>query len=192
MTTESLPHTKHLMLTGIVLIVFGIIAIATPAVAGKAVVLVIGGVLLVSGLLQIVQGFRADSWSRKLPPLIFGALTGLFAIAVLAHPLLGLKFLTLLLVAYFVVAGISKVIASFAFRPVSSWLLMLGSGLISLLLGVLIWQQWPLSGLWAVGILVGIDLLITGISMVSLATTVGRYDRLTAAGGVGLPHQTPT
>jgi uncharacterized membrane protein HdeD (DUF308 family) len=132
--------------------------------------------LLCAGVVQIAQGFRADSWSGKLPPLILGVLTGLFGIAVLAHPLLGLKFLTLLLAAYFVVVGISKVVASFAFRPVSSWLLMLGSGLISLVLGVLIWQQWPLSGLWAVGILVGIDLLITGISMVALATTVSRHD----------------
>ena len=191
MSSNDSPRTGHLLLTGIVSILLGIIAIATPAIAGKAVVVVIGLALLCSGAVQIVQGFRADSWSGKLPSLALGALTGVFALAVLAHPLLGLKFLTLLLAAYFAVIGISKIVASFTFRKVFSWPLMFGSGLISLLLGVLIWEQWPLSGLWAVGVLVGVDLLITGISMVALATTVSRHKRLTG-GGVGLPHGTPT
>ncbi len=95
MTTNSSAQTRHFMLTGIVLIVFGVIAMATPAVAGTAVTLVIGGVLLISGLVQFVQGWRAESWSSKLLPLIQGLVTALCGLGVLAHPLLGLKFLTL-------------------------------------------------------------------------------------------------
>ena len=180
MTTRNSTRTRHFMLTGIVLIVFGIIAIATPAVTGTAVTLVIGGVLLISGLVQLVQGWRAESWSSKLLPLILGLVTALCGMGVLAHPLLGLKFLTLLLIVFFVVEGIWKIIASFGFRPASGWLLILTSGVISLVLGLLIWKQWPVSGLRAVGILVGIDLLMTGVSMIALAITVRRINKDTA------------
>ena len=102
---------------------------------------------------------------------------------VLGHPLFGLSFLTLLLAIYFVTGGIAKIVGSFCFRPISGWLTMLLSGLISLLLGVLIWRQWPLSGMWAVGVLVGVDLLATGLSMLALAATVRRDSEFTAAGG---------
>jgi len=190
MNGNELPRTGHLLVTGIVSSLLGIIAIATPALAGKAVVIVIGAALLCAGIVQIVQGFRADSWSAKLPPFVLGVLTGLFALAVLAHPLLGLKFLTLLLAAYFIVMGVSKIVASFSFRADSGWLLMLGSGLVSLLLGGLIWMQWPLSGMWAVGVLVGVDLLISGISMIALATTIHHHRGVAAGGSMGMPHGT--
>ena len=183
MSTNNLPQTKHFMLTGIVLIVFGVIAIATPAVAGKAVILVIGGVLLVAGLVQLVQGWRAESWSSRLPPLILGLLTAGCGLGVLGHPVLGLKFLTVLLAVFFVVEGIWKIIASFSFRPAPGWLFMLASGALGLVLGMLIWRQWPLSGLWAVGILVGIDLLVTGVSMLALSITVGHLNKPTSGSG---------
>ena len=76
----------------------------------------------------------------------------------LAHPWLGLAVLTLVMAVYFVVEGIWKIVASFSFRPATGWLAVLASGVIGLVLGGLIWMQWPLSGLWAVGILVGVDL----------------------------------
>ena len=85
-----------------------------------------------------------------------------------------MKFLTLLLIIFFLVGGICKIVASFSYRPASGWLAMLSSGIITLVLAVLIWRQWPFSGLWAVGILVGVDLLTTGISMLALAVTVRR------------------
>jgi len=78
----------------------------------------------------------------------------------------------LLLVGFFVAEGIWKIIASFSYRPATGWLFMLLSGVLALILGVMIWRQWPLSGLWAVGILVGVDLLSTGVSMIALAATM--------------------
>jgi uncharacterized membrane protein HdeD (DUF308 family) len=180
MSNETSVRTGHLTLTGVLLMVFGIIAIATPAVAGTAVVLVIGAVLLIAGIVEFIEGFRADTWSSRIASLILGLLTVACGLGVLAHPILGLKVLTLLLAAFFVVTGFWKIIASFGFRHESGWLFMLASGLISLLLCVIIWQQWPVSGLWAVGILVGVDLLVTGISMIAMA---GHLRRL---------HEVPT
>jgi len=177
------------MMTGIVLAIFGVIAIATPAVAGTAVVMVIGVVLLVAGVVQFVQGFCEESWSSKLLTMVLGLLAVVCGIGVLGHPILGLTFLTLLLAIFFVVEGIWKIIASFSFRPASGWLFMLASGILGLVLGAIIWSQWPVSGLWAVGILVGVDLLVTGISMIALAMTVRRQCVGTCPSGVSTPEE---
>jgi uncharacterized membrane protein HdeD (DUF308 family) len=95
-----------------------------------------------------------------------------------------MKLIALLLAIFFVMEGIWKIIASFSYRPASGWLLMLASGVIALVLGLLIGRQWPLSGLWAIGVLVGVDLLMTGISMVVLASTVRRISDLAADSNV--------
>jgi uncharacterized membrane protein HdeD (DUF308 family) len=163
---------------GVLLIILGIIASATPAVAGKAVVMIIGALLLIAGVVQFAQGLRAESWSDKLLPLILGAIAALSGIGLLGEPWVGMKFIALLLAIFFVLEGIWKIIASFGYRPASGWILMLASGVIALVLGLLIWRQWPLSGLWAIGVLVGVDLLMTGISMVVLASTVRRLRKL--------------
>jgi uncharacterized membrane protein HdeD (DUF308 family) len=172
MSDRELPNSTSLILVGILSIIFGLVAMASPAVAGTAVVIVIGALLLVAGVVQIVSVFRSEGWSSKLPPVILGVITGLAGLGVLGHPLLGLTFLTLLLVIFFIAEGVWKTIASFSYRPAPGWLAMLASGIITLVLGILIWRQWPVSGLWAVGILVGIDLLMTGISLVALGFTV--------------------
>ena len=178
MTEQTEPSTISLTLTGILSIVLGIVAIATPAVAGTAVVLVIGVILLAAGLAQTISGLRLEGWSRKLLPLILGILTVFAGLGVLGHPLLGLSFLTLLLALFFAAEGAWKIIASFSYRPASGWLAVLVSGILTMLLGLLIWSEWPFSGLWAVGILVGVDLLITGISLVTVASTVRRLKKL--------------
>ena len=73
---------------------------------------------------------------------------------------------------YFFIEGIWKVIAAFKFRPDPAWIWFLIGGLVSLILCSMIWNQWPLSGIMAVGILVGVDLLMTGISLVMLGSVV--------------------
>jgi uncharacterized membrane protein HdeD (DUF308 family) len=104
--------------------------------------------------------------------LILGIITALTGIAIIGHPLFGLAFLTLLLVGYFVAEGVWKIFVSFRYKPAAGWKWLLASGALSLILGLLIWNQWPVSGLWAVGVLVGINLLGTGVALVTLASTL--------------------
>ncbi len=179
MVSKVLPSANSLLLMGLGLLVLGCIAIASPAVAGTSVMFVIGAVLVISGLAQIAHGFYEPSWSGKLLSLILGVITFLGGLAVLAHPLFGLTVLTLVLAVYFVIEGFWKIIASFSLRPAAGWLAILASGLIALLLGLLIWTEWPLSGLWAVGTLVGVDLLATGIALIFLSSTVRRLQAST-------------
>jgi membrane protein HdeD len=179
MGAKTLPSANHLLVVGIVLLVFGCIAIAAPAVAGTSVVIVIGAVLVVSGIAQVIHGIREGSFASKLLSLVLGAITFLAGLAVLAHPLLGMTVLTLILAIYFVVEGIWKIFTSFSFRPAPGWLGILGSGVIAVLLGFLIWKQWPLSGLWAIGTLIGVDLIVTGLALLLLASTLRRIKTAT-------------
>jgi uncharacterized membrane protein HdeD (DUF308 family) len=172
MSDRALLGEKRLLLVGVFLVVLGVIAMATPAVAGNAVVIVIGILLLLTGGAQVFQGYREEALSRKIMPLVLGIITAIGGIAVLLHPWIGLKVLTLIMAAFFVVEGIWKVVTSFAYRPAQGWIAMLISGLLALVLAFLIWKQWPLSEMYAVGVLVGVDLLVTGVSMIVLAWTL--------------------
>jgi uncharacterized membrane protein HdeD (DUF308 family) len=174
MNNKSMPSAGRLQLIGYTTIVMGIIALAAPAMTAGTVVLVVGFVMLATGLTQVFQGFRGQSWRDKIMPLMLGFISCVSGILVLAHPLLGLGFLTLLLSTYFVVGGLWKIIAAFKFKPAGSWYWLLLGGLLSLVLGLLIWNQWPLSGVWAIGILVGIDFITTGVAIVVLAMGIKR------------------
>ncbi|RCS41313.1 HdeD family acid-resistance protein [Bremerella cremea] len=175
MTTAKQPSVTWLYLIGFLTVAMGVVALASPLIAGAAVIFLVGAVMLVVGITQVIGGIHADdTMSHKLMALILGVVTTAGGLAALFHPLLGLEVLTLFLAAYFVAEGIWKVIASFNFRPAQGWMAMLFSGVVTWLLGALIWLQWPASGLWAVGILVGVDLLMTGMALLALAATVGK------------------
>lgn len=98
-----------------------------PAIAGGAVVIVIGLILLVAGAVQVARGLKAEAWTEKILATVMDVITVLAGILVIGHPLLGLAYLTLLLVAYFVAEGIWKLVASFRYRP--------ATGVLSLILG---------------------------------------------------------
>ena len=174
MGNEKRSAIEHLHWLGIVLIAFGVAAVLTPAVAGSALVIVIGFILLIAGIVPIVRELKAEASMEKAVGLTLGIITALTGIAVIGHPLFGLAFLTLLLVIYFVVEGVSKIAVSFRYKPAAGWKWLLASGVLSLILGLLIWSQWPVSGMWAVGMLVGVNLLGTGLALVTLASTLNK------------------
>ena len=172
MNSEPSPDLSRLKWLGIAMIVLGVVAIMSPMVAGTAVVYVIGFTMLIAGFGQLSHAWKADSFKDRIMPLILGVITTVAALGVIAHPLMGLGFLTLMLVIFFVVEGAWKIAASFSFRPATGWVWVLAGGCISLLLGLMIWNQWPVSGTWAVGIMVGVDFLSTGASLLALNSSV--------------------
>jgi uncharacterized membrane protein HdeD (DUF308 family) len=171
MAELKIPKGNWLFVTGIILVLLGVGSMISPAIAGNAVVYLIGGLLLITGLIQLLAGWQAESWRQKLGSLIHGGIAAVGGIAVMAHPFYGLAALSLVLAIFFAVEGIWKVVSSFSYRPVPGWIALLMSGALDLILGILIWRQWPVSGLWAVGILVGVNLLSTGMAFVALAIT---------------------
>ncbi|MFI4852424.1 MAG: HdeD family acid-resistance protein [Gimesia chilikensis] len=191
MSTTTPPVIKNFKMTGIILCVLGVIALITPAVAGTAVVLVIGSLLMFGGFLYLFQTSQAGDTSGKMMHIILGVLMILGGFGIISHPLFGLSFLTLMMAMFFLFEGTWKVLMSFSLKPAAGWGQVLFSGLISLLLGGLIWAEWPLSGLWAVGTLLGVDLLLTGFFLINVGNLPGMpgQDPSAADEGTEAPQQ---
>ncbi len=142
------------MALGIVLIILGTIAIISPAVMTVAAGLFFGWLLLIGGVVQIVHAFFTKTCG------------GFFMVSNL---LAGVLTLTLLLIAVFVANGILEIIMAFQLRPASGWVWVLTGGIVSILVGLMIWAKLPSSAIWAIGLLVGIRMIFGGWSFVALA-----------------------
>ncbi len=153
---------------GILTIVMGVIAITAPLYAGLAVATVVGVLLLLGGASQLAFAFKAPSLGRGVLVFLFGVFTLLAGIVVLGRPLFGLASITLVLAFYFFADGIGDVVTAFRIRPNAGWSWLLLEGIVSVLLGFMIWQRWPMSGAWALGVLVGVRLLFAGWTMIAL------------------------
>jgi len=157
---------------GVLIVIAGFLSLMSPLAGGLSITVVIGTMILLAGIMQLVLVFRAGSFGEGL----FLALLGLLGIVTggytLMHPAAALAALTLLLSAWFVASGIIESIAAFGARDNKGWGWILFSGIVSVLLGLMLWSQFPLSGAWAVGTLVGVRLLFSGFSLISVAGSV--------------------
>ncbi len=165
---EAKKNATWLIVLGVLTIILGILAIASPMISGMAVTLFIGGLLAFMGVLQIIAAFKSGQWGSG----IIGTLIGLLSIAagllLIFRPIAGMATLTLFLAAYFLVDGIFEIITAFKMKPESGWGWMLFNGIVAGLLGFMLWRQWPVSGSYAIGVLFGIHILMSGIVMTIL------------------------
>lgn len=161
---------RNLVLTvGIVLVILGVLAMLAPLITGVAITLLMGVLLLAGGIARCMFAFRARSWGAGALGVGLGFLATLVGFLLLFFPRAGLETLTVFLAAYFLVHGIFEIAFAFRLKPRGGWLWTAASGLVSVVLGVLIWMQWPVSGVWAVGILAGVNLMVGGLALVLLA-----------------------
>lgn len=163
----SKDKSSLLCLLGVLLIVIGILAIAAPAVAGVTTVWVLGGLMAVAGVLRLLGAFHAASWGAGALRMLWGVFTVLCAALVLTHPMFSAVALTLILACYFVIQGIMEIVLALRIKPRNGWGWLLFNGLLALVLGWLIWREWPLSGMWAIGTLLGINFLFNGWSLIA-------------------------
>ena len=163
--------------TGIILIVLGVLALLSPLAAGLSVSIIAGSLILLAGAGVLLLSLGARSIPAGLLVGLLGC-SGVFAGGyMILNPAAGLAALTLTIAIYFVVAGIIEIVAALQARPLAGWGWLLSSGILSLLLGMMIWGQFPFSGAWAVGLLVGIRILISGVVLVSVAGAVEQAAR---------------
>jgi uncharacterized membrane protein HdeD (DUF308 family) len=167
-------HRGWFLALGIVWIVCGTAAIVLPLAAAVALELVIGVLLAVGGLVQIVQSLRCAEWKGKLLQAVIGLIALVAGVILLANPLQGVPTLTLVLSAFFIAAGVVRVMLALQHREAAGWGWLLFSGALGIVVGVLIWSGWPGTAAWALGLLVGIELIFSGWSMVMLALGAGR------------------
>ncbi len=155
----------------ILMILAGCLAIAVPQAAGIAVNLLVAWLLVFSGAAHLVFAWHTRTAGGVLWELLLGVLYIYVGVYLLFRPVAGLASLTLALAIYLFAKGVLELILSFRLRPMpgSGWLLF--DGIVTLILGVMIWRTWPSSTEWVIGTLVGISMLFSGISrlMISLA-----------------------
>jgi uncharacterized membrane protein HdeD (DUF308 family) len=167
---------------GVLLIVFGMVAIGSPLAAALAVNVVVAWLIALAGGVHLLLAFRAHGAGSVIWKALVGIAYLCFGIYMIVHPLLGVASLTLLLASLFLVEGILNIVLFFKMRPVhgSTWVLM--DGIITLLLGLMIYMQWPSSSAWAIGTLVGISMIFSGVARVMMSLSVRR-----AVGAVSAP-----
>lgn len=169
-----------LMVLGVVTVIAGFLAIASPLAAGLGVSVLIGIALIVAGIARIFGVFSVGSFGQGALAFIGGMLTLVAGLIISARPGFGLATLTLMLGAYLVVDGVSSGVLAFHVRPEKGWGWMLLSAAMGVILGFMLLKEWPLSGLWAVGTLVGINLVFSGFSILAIGSaTRGLAKRLT-------------
>ena len=152
---------------GIVLIVLGIFAVGWAAVVTVASVIIFGWLLIAGGVMQALHAFWRKRWGGFFVDLLTGILYVVAGFVVVANPGTSAAALTLLIAMFLIIGGLFRIAASAtACSPNWGWILV--HGIISLLLGIAIWRRWPVSGLWVIGLFIGIEMMLNGWTLVAL------------------------
>jgi uncharacterized membrane protein HdeD (DUF308 family) len=132
--------------------------------------------LFIAGVIQVVHAFSAPRWSGVALSLLEGILYGVVGVMLASRPLESAAVATLLLGAFLMASGLFRILAVPTFLRIRNWGWVLASGIISLLLGIAVWAQWPVSGLWVIGAFIGIEMISWGISLMMLGVSVRDAD----------------
>jgi uncharacterized membrane protein HdeD (DUF308 family) len=160
---------KGLMAVGVLAILVGCVAIVVPAVASVGTAIFVGWILVIAGAFLVAGAFTAHAIGTVVLRLIWAALTVLVGVYLIAEPHNGTLTLTLVLGIYFLFMGLTRVAVAFAGRGQPNAGLVGLSGVAGLLIGILILAKFPSSADWAIGLLVGIDLIFAGWTLTSVA-----------------------
>jgi len=164
-------HWKLYLAEGILLVVLGAVAILIPPLATLAVTILFGWLFLISGIIGLVTTF----WMRNAPGFWWALISAALAILaggwLLAQPIAGALSLTLILIAFFIIEGIASIFFALDHRREFSgqWGWMLASGVIDLVLAVMIMMGLPSTAVWALGLLVGINMVFGGVALIAMA-----------------------
>jgi uncharacterized membrane protein HdeD (DUF308 family) len=159
-------------LWGVLLIIFGMLAVGSPFVAAVAVNAAIAWLIALAGVVHLLVAFYARGAGSLIWKLLVGAAYVFLGVYLIMQPAIGVALLTLLLSSLFLIEGILHIVLFFQIRSVggSSWILV--DGIITLVLGLMIYMQWPASSAWAIGTLVGVSMIMSGVARVMLSLAV--------------------
>jgi uncharacterized membrane protein HdeD (DUF308 family) len=173
-------NSAFLVIFGVLLAMLGLIAVAAPLAAGVAVEVFVGLMVLCRGIMLFYYGIKIRHWGRRfgtymgIGSLVLGVLSVAVGALLLINPLAGLEILTLVVAMYLVIGGGFEMLHAIELGAVRGWPFLLLTGFLTVLLGLLLWRQWPLSGHWAIGIIVGCSFILSGgsLAMLGLAARV--------------------
>lgn len=170
MQSSSVANT-----TGIIFIILGLLSIAYPFYSSLGIEVFFGALFLFGGIFHLFGAFEDRQRSGYLWNFGIGAFYILAGVYLFSNPLIGLLSLTMVLIALFFVQGIMMLIFGFQQRSHrQQWVWSIFSGLLTIGLAVILWVGYPISALWALGILVGINLLVFGTSLLLVNQIIGK------------------
>jgi uncharacterized membrane protein HdeD (DUF308 family) len=160
-----------LLVLGIALVVVGLMAIGSAFIATLATVIVFGVLFLVGGIVDIANAFWAHCWRGFWLSLLAGILYVVLGFLLIQHPEAAAAGFTLVLAAAFMVGGLFRIISALV-DHFHGWGWVLLNGVVTLVLGIMIWRQWPESAYWVIGLFVGIDMVFAGWAWIMMALAV--------------------
>jgi uncharacterized membrane protein HdeD (DUF308 family) len=168
-------HWKLFLFQGAVMIILGVLAICAPVAASIAVAIYVGWLLLISGVIGLIAIISTHHVHAFLWSLVTAALSVLIGVLLVLMPVQGAISLTIVLTAFFIAEGVFQTAVAIASRQVlrGTWVWMLLSGIADLVLAAIIIEGWPGTAIWALGLLVGVNLLTSGWAVV-VAALAGR------------------
>ena len=143
-------------------------AIVLPHVATLSAELLFGACLAVAGVVQFIQAFGAKSWRPMLLQLLIGVLYVACGTLLLANPIAGVIALTIALAATFFAEGALRIVFGFNLRPNEGWIWVIVSGVVAIVMGGLIWAGLPATAIWVIGMLVGVNMVVSGVTFFAL------------------------
>jgi uncharacterized membrane protein HdeD (DUF308 family) len=164
-------HWKLYLIEGIVLLILGAFAIVIPTIATLAVTILVGWLFLISGVMGLITTYGMRHAPGFWWSLISGVLGVVLGIWLLAAPVSGAFSLTILLVAFFIIEGVTSIMFALDHKRelTGKWGWMLVSGIVDLVLAVMIFAQLPSTAAWAIGLLVGINMVFGGSALIAMA-----------------------
>jgi uncharacterized membrane protein HdeD (DUF308 family) len=168
------------VLVGVALIVLGLVALGSVVVASLAVAAAIGVLLLLAGGAEVAGAFWCRGWSGFFLHLLSGLLSIVVGGLFLRAPIGALAALTLLVACFLMVGGLFKIVTALSYR-FAAWGWAAMSGAIDLVLGVLIWMEWPASALWVIGLFLGINFVFRGVNWIALGLALRALPRVEAS-----------
>jgi uncharacterized membrane protein HdeD (DUF308 family) len=156
---------------GVLVLVAGILVLSTPVVAGLSVAMIVGFMLILAGVGQLYFAYESGSGIWAYIAAVLNVLAGGY---LAFNPLVAAVTLSLFLLVYLLVSGVAEVLLALKMKPIDGWVWTLITGLLSMALGFMIWSQFPLSGLVAIGVLLGIKLCLSGLMLIMLGAGARR------------------
>ncbi len=171
-----------LLAWGILLVLAGIVGLGYEFAVSVVTTLFVGGLIVAYGVMEVIHAFRHQRWSGFFLFLFGGLLSIVAGVVIWTRPLASMGVITLLAASYFVVLGVFRVVGAVSSRH-PGWGWGVFNGVVSTLLGLLVWNGWPASSIWVIGMFVSIDMIFQGWNYVMLAMVARRGAELVAPAG---------
>jgi uncharacterized membrane protein HdeD (DUF308 family) len=166
-----------LLALGIIQLVSGGLALALPVLASVAAAIFVGWLLLFSAAAHLLHAFQVRGWRGFVLHLLGALVYGAAGVLLIFNPLQGAASLTLVLAWLFIADGVIRGVLALRLRPADRWGWFLASAIVSFAVGIMLIAGWPASGLWALGTLLGINLIFSGVSYLFLGSACRRESR---------------